>query len=179
MNLDWLHPSHPSCVFRSLRGPQHHGEQPSARCTVRPQVLCRMWGEDCRPLSALLHGALLAYALPQVLLLPSPAGGHRYHLLQQRGHDSLSERLHQVRARGRRERKLLIFRCHADLTKTKSLFLCLQTVWAQRGVQCLQPVNSSQRNGDEGTGKCLPPQGKSPALTLLCFISRSLFDRSI
>lgn len=110
MNLDWLHPSHPSCVFRSLRGPQHHGEQPSARCTVRPQVLCRMWGEDCRPLSALLHGALLAYALPQVLLLPSPAGGHRYHLLQQRGHDSLSERLHQVRARGRRERKLLIFR---------------------------------------------------------------------
>lgn len=110
MNLDWLHPSHPSCVFRSLRGPQHHGEQPSARCTVRPQVLCRMWGEDCRPLSALLHGALLAYALPQVLLLPSPAGGHRYHLLQQRGHDSLSERLHQVRARGRRERKLLISR---------------------------------------------------------------------
>lgn len=75
----------------------------------------------------------------------------------------------------------LDFRGRADLTKTKtkSLFLCLQTVWAQRGVQCLQPVNSSQRNGDEGTGKCLPPQGKSPALTLLCFISRSLFDRSI
>lgn len=74
-----------------LRAQHQHGEQPSIRRTAAPQVLCRMRGEDRRPLPALLHGALLAHSLPQVLLLPSPAGGHWHHLLQQRGHDSVSE----------------------------------------------------------------------------------------
>lgn len=34
------------------------------------QVVCRMWRSNRRPLPALLNGAVLAYAMPQVLLLP-------------------------------------------------------------------------------------------------------------
>lgn len=61
----------------------------------------------------------------------------------------------------------------------QSVLLCLQTVRAQRGVQRLRPVDPSQRNGDEGAGKCLPPQGKSPDLTSVRLISHCLFDRNI
>lgn len=57
----------------------------------------RLRGEDRRPLPALCHGQLLAQPLPQVLLLPGPAGGHRHLLLHQERHDPLQERLHQVR----------------------------------------------------------------------------------
>lgn len=55
-----------------------------------------MRGSDRGPLPALLHGAVLAHALPQVLLLPRSAGRVQQHLLQQRRHDPLQERLHQV-----------------------------------------------------------------------------------
>lgn len=60
----------------------------------------RLRGEDRRPLPALRHGQLLAQPLPQVLLLPGPAGGHRHLLLHQERHDPLQERLHQVRRGG-------------------------------------------------------------------------------
>lgn len=79
---------------------------------------------------------------------------------------------------GGEEMKLLVLDLEAVQTE-QSVFLCSQTVWAQRGVQRLRPVDPSQRNGDEGTGKCLPPQGKSPALTSASFVSRCLFDRNI
>lgn len=61
------------------------------------QVVRRVRRSDRRPLPALLHGALLAHTLPQVLVLPRAAGRIQQHLLQQRGHDPLQERLHQVR----------------------------------------------------------------------------------
>lgn len=35
-----------------------------------------------------------------------------------------------------------------------------QAVWTQRRLQRLQPVHPSQRNGDEGPRKRLPPEGK-------------------
>ena len=56
-----------------------------------------MRGPDSRPLPALLHGEVLAHMLPQVLLLPGPAGRDWDHLLQQGWHDPLQKRLHQVR----------------------------------------------------------------------------------
>lgn len=61
------------------------------------QVVRRLRRSYRRPLPALLHGALLAHALPQVLMLPRTAGRVQQHLLQQRRHDPLQERLHQVR----------------------------------------------------------------------------------
>lgn len=61
------------------------------------QVMRRVRRSDRRPLPALLHGALLAHALPQVLVLPRAAGRVQQHLLQQGRHDPLQERLHQVR----------------------------------------------------------------------------------
>lgn len=79
---------------------RYHGEQPGPWPLAGAQVVCRMWREDRRPLPALLHGALLAHALPEVLLLPGPAGGPGPQLLQQRRHDPLSERLHQVSGGG-------------------------------------------------------------------------------
>lgn len=75
-----------------------HGEQPgggrSRVCVTRVRGLRR---PHCRPLLALQHGALLAHALPEVLVLPGSAGRHRHHLLQQRRDDPVQERLHQVR----------------------------------------------------------------------------------
>lgn len=65
----------------------------------------RLRGEDRRPLPALRHGQLLAQPLPQVLLLPGPARGHRHLLLHQERHDPLQERLHQVRHDGRAGRE--------------------------------------------------------------------------
>lgn len=170
-----------------------HGEQPGVRrASAAPQVVRGMRGEDRRPLPALLHGALLAHPLPQVLLLPSPAGGHWHHLLQQRGHDSVSERLHQVRGRkegrvggggggGEEAAGFGIWRLPHRLSNGCSVFVvCLQTVRAQRGVQRLWPVDSSQRDGNEGAGKCLPPQGKSPSAHVnTLFVSRCLFDRDL
>lgn len=56
-----------------------------------------------------------------------------------------------------------LFRLRSRLSTVVFFFgVCLQTVWAQRGVQRLRPVDPSQRDGDEGAGKCLPPQGKIP-----------------
>lgn len=52
---------------------------------------------------------------------------------------------------------------HSQICVVVSLLVFLQTVWTQWGMQLLWAVDPSQRNGDEGTGKCLPPQGKSPA----------------
>lgn len=60
------------------------------------QVVRGMWRSNCRPLPALLHGAVLAHTVPQVFLLPCSVGRVQQHLLQQRRHDSLQERLHQV-----------------------------------------------------------------------------------
>uniref|UniRef100_A0A674MVV1 Si:dkey-90l8.3 n=1 Tax=Takifugu rubripes TaxID=31033 RepID=A0A674MVV1_TAKRU len=61
-----------------------------------PPFLCGLWRQDLGPLPALLHGALLARALPEVLLLPGPAGRPGPQLLQQGRHDPVSERLPQV-----------------------------------------------------------------------------------
>lgn len=55
------------------------------------QVMCRMWRSNRRPLPALLHGTVLAHAVPQVLLLPCSARRVQQHLLQQRRHDPLQE----------------------------------------------------------------------------------------
>lgn len=60
------------------------------------QVMCRMRRSNRRPLPALLHGTVLAHAVPQVLLLPRSARRVQQHLLQQRRHDPLQERLHKV-----------------------------------------------------------------------------------
>lgn len=73
----------PECVlstFGLLRG--QHGEQPGSRGPASAQVVRGMWREDFRALPAVFHGALLAHALPEVLVLPGPAGGHRPQLLQ-------------------------------------------------------------------------------------------------
>lgn len=133
---------------------EEHGEQPGARPVAGPQVVCRLWREDLGPLPALLHGALLARALPEVLVLPGPAGRPRPQLLQQGGHDPLPERLHQVR--GRRQGG----RGRVPVRGTPAFMsVSLQAVWTQRRLQRLQPVHPSQRDGDEGAGKRLPPEG--------------------
>lgn len=62
----------------------------------RGEVVRRMRRSNRRPLPALLHGAVLAHTMPEVLLLPCSAGRVQQHLLQQRRHDPLQERLHQV-----------------------------------------------------------------------------------
>lgn len=62
----------------------------------RGQVMCGMRRSNRRPLSAVLHGAVLAHAMPQVLVLPRSARRVQQHLLQQRRHDPLQEWLHQV-----------------------------------------------------------------------------------
>lgn len=74
-----------------------YGEQPGYRRSVCVQILRGLWGSYRWPLPALLHGSLLAHALPQVLMLSGSAGWYRHHLLQQRRHDPLQNRLHQVR----------------------------------------------------------------------------------
>ncbi len=45
-------------------------------------LLCRLRRSDLGSLPALLHGSVLAHALPQVLMLPGSAGRDRQHLLQ-------------------------------------------------------------------------------------------------
>lgn len=85
------------------RGEAGHGE-PRRQLAAAPgdgglplvEEVRRLRGEDRRPLPALRHGQLLAQPLPQVLLLPGPAGRHRHLLLHQERHDPLQKRLHQV-----------------------------------------------------------------------------------
>lgn len=69
-------------------GGAHSGSDGQRRDTSG-QVVRRMRRSNLRPLLAVLHGALLAHALPQVLLLPSSAGRVQQHLLQQRRDDPL------------------------------------------------------------------------------------------
>uniref|UniRef100_A0AAQ4S3C5 LIM zinc-binding domain-containing protein n=1 Tax=Gasterosteus aculeatus aculeatus TaxID=481459 RepID=A0AAQ4S3C5_GASAC len=131
----------PLCAQGASEGPHRHGEQPGVGRRASPQGLCRVRGQDRRPLPALLHGALLAHALPQVLLLPSPVGGHWHHLLQQRGHDSVSERLHQVRRRRRRGS------CRfARLHRRRNLCLCVCRLFGHSGAcsACGQSIPANE-----------------------------------
>lgn len=57
-------------------------------------------GQNRRPLPPLHHGQLLAQPLPQVFLLPGPAGRNRHVVLHEKRHDPLQKRLHQVRKPG-------------------------------------------------------------------------------
>lgn len=88
------------CYGEQQGGGTHSGSDGRRRGCSR-QVVRRMRRSNCRPLPALLHGAILAHAMPQVLLLPRSARRVQQHLLQQRRHDPLQERLHQVSPRQR------------------------------------------------------------------------------
>lgn len=44
--------------------------------------------------------------------------------------------------------------------KLLSLCFTAQAVWTQRRLQCLWTVHTSQRDGDEGAGQRLPPEGE-------------------
>lgn len=55
-----------------------------------------MRGQNRRPFPPLHHGQLLAQPMPQVLLLPGPAGRNRHVVLHKKRHDPLQKRLHQI-----------------------------------------------------------------------------------
>lgn len=66
------------------------------------------------------------------------------------------------------ETVLPVLDCFSSRTaKQIGVFVCFQAVW---GVQRLWSIHSSKRDGDEGTGECLPHQGKSLICISLCFL---------
>lgn len=55
------------------------------------------------------------------------------------------------------------------MLKLPSLCLTAQAVWTQRRLQCLWTVHTSQRDGDEGAGQRLPPEGKQCCVSAQSF----------
>lgn len=86
------------CVFRD--NGESWRQQPATSSGHGFSVLeavCRLRGQNRRPLPPLHHGQLLAQPMPQVLLLPGPAGRNRHVVLHKKRDDPLQKRLHQVR----------------------------------------------------------------------------------
>lgn len=89
------------CVFFRDNG-ESWRQQPATTGGHRFSVLeavCRLRGQNRRPFPPLHHGQLLAQPMPQVFLLPGPAGRNRHVLLHKKRHDPVQKRLHEVRKR--------------------------------------------------------------------------------
>lgn len=79
------------CVFFRDNG-ESRRQQPATTGGHRFSVLeavCRLRGQNRRPFPPLHHGQLLAQPMPQVLLLPGPAGRNRHVVLHKKRHDPL------------------------------------------------------------------------------------------
>lgn len=85
-NLSWFL----LCVLRY--DGESRRQQPATTGGHRFSVLeavRRLRGQNCGPFPPLHHGQLLAQPMPQVLLLPGPAGWDRHIVLHKKWHDPL------------------------------------------------------------------------------------------